>query len=118
MTTTTNQPSKGEKHAKLKRPDLGNFGRNELAILGTPCGEIKQLATELTRRLSAQWSIAYVDADHKAEDRTGEEGPNPFLQAGAALHFNDKISYQRFDYRNAPNEYQLKPFFRQLDLVL
>lgn len=118
-TTTTNQQPKGEKHAKLKRPDLGNFGRNELSILGTPCGVIKQLATELIRRLSAQWQIAYVDADHKGEGRPGEEGPdNPFLQAGAALHFDDKISYKRFDYRTNPNEYQLKPFFQQLDLVL
>jgi molybdenum cofactor guanylyltransferase len=113
-TATTKQPPKGEKHAKLKRPDLGNFGRNELAILGTPCGEIKQLATELIRHLSGAWQIAYVDADHK-----GEEGANnPFLQAGATMHLNDKISYKRFDYRTAPNEYQLKNFFRQSDLVL
>jgi len=108
-----------EKHTPLKRPDLGRFGRRELSILGTPCGEIKQLALALVQRLSrgaesGGWNVAYVDADHQ-----GEEGPdNPYLQAGAFLHLNDKISYQRFDYRRPLNAYQIQSFFQPTDLVL
>ena len=30
---------KRTKHAALARPDVGEFGRAELAILGAPCGE-------------------------------------------------------------------------------
>ncbi len=102
------------KHAPLARPALGEFGRFELAVLGTPCDRIKRLAAALMGHLSAQLRVAYVDADHK-----GEEGPgNPFLQAGAALHFNDKIAAKRFDYRGDLNPYQLKPFFAGQDLVL
>jgi hypothetical protein len=64
--------------------------------------------------LGTQLRVAYVDADHK-----GEEGPgNPFLQAGATLHYNDKIAAKRFDYRGELNAYQLKPFFAGQDLVL
>jgi molybdopterin-guanine dinucleotide biosynthesis protein A len=40
------------------------------------------------------------------------------LQAGATLHYNDKIAAKRFDYRGDLNPYQLKPFFAGQDLVL
>ena len=30
------------KHAQLARPHGGEFGRHELAILGAPCGRIKE----------------------------------------------------------------------------
>jgi molybdopterin-guanine dinucleotide biosynthesis protein A len=118
MTTNSGHTErKKEKHTSLKRPKLGRFGRQELSILGTPCGEIKKLALAIVERLSqskGQWKIAYVDADHQ-----GEEGPdNPYLHAGAFLHLNDKISYQRFDYRSPFNEYQIKSFFQPTDLVL
>ncbi len=109
-----NAPAPKSKHAALARPDLGAFGRFELAILGTPCNGIKRLAAAVTEHLGAQLRVAYVDADHK-----GEEGPaNPFLLAGAALHYNDKIAAKRFDYRGDLNPYQLKPFFAGQDLVL
>ncbi|MES2731086.1 MAG: NTP transferase domain-containing protein [Bacteroidota bacterium] len=102
------------KHTSLARPDLGKYGRNEWSILGTPCGEIKKLANELIQRLHQRWQIAYIDADHK-----GEEGPdNPFLEAGATLHYTDKISYKRFDYLTDLNEHQIKSFFQSMDLVL
>ena len=116
MTTAFNPdaPSPKPKHAALARPDLGEFGRFELAILGTPCNQIKRLAAAIMEHLGTQLRVAYVDADHK-----GEEGPaNPFLQAGATLHYNDKIAAKRFDYRGDLNPYQLKPFFTGQDLVL
>jgi molybdopterin-guanine dinucleotide biosynthesis protein A len=119
--TTASNPNAGPKaqspkpkHAALARPTLGAFGRFELAILGTPCDGIKRLAAALAERLGTQLRLAYVDADHK-----GEEGPaDPFLQAGATLHYNDKIAAKRFDYRGDLNPYGLKPFFAGQDLVL
>jgi molybdopterin-guanine dinucleotide biosynthesis protein A len=120
VTTASNRnggpgaPAPKPKHAALARPALGEFGRFELAVLGTPCDGIKRLAAALMGHLAAQLRVAYVDADHK-----GEEGPgNPFLQAGATLHYNDKIAAKRFEYRGDFNPYQLKPFFAGQDLVL
>ncbi|MBC7921570.1 MAG: NTP transferase domain-containing protein [Ferruginibacter sp.] len=114
MTTAPKNPNRPDKHAALPRPALGEFGRCELSLLGTPCGEIQRLAIALIERLSDRFSIAYVDADHG-----GEEGPdNPFLRAGAALHYQNKVSHQRLDYRTVFNEYQRKPFFGQHDLTL
>ena len=55
-----------QKHAKLARPNGGQWGRTEVAIMGAPCGEIKKLVGELTNSLANQFQVAYVDADHNA----------------------------------------------------
>ncbi|MGV3502399.1 MAG: NTP transferase domain-containing protein [Adhaeribacter sp.] len=109
-----------QKHAKLTRPALGHFARLELAILGTPCGQIKKLAFALCARLSPAWKIAYVDADHKSADAEASQGPDPLtaLAHGAYLEHTDKITYQRFDYKKYWNEYEQKALFQQADLVL
>ncbi|GAA4397508.1 hypothetical protein GCM10023187_07050 [Nibrella viscosa] len=103
------------KHEKMARPSLGTFARTELAILGTPCGNIKKLAYELTQRLSEEATIAYVDADHKGEDTIETI---PALSAGASLVFTDKITFKRFDLNRPLNDYQWKPLFNDYDLVL
>ncbi|CAA9233367.1 MAG: hypothetical protein AVDCRST_MAG95-1093 [uncultured Adhaeribacter sp.] len=109
-----------QKHTALVRPQLGQFGRAELAILGTPCGNIKQLAFALTELLSGEIKIAYVDADHKSADAKVLNGPdaNTALAHGSFLEYTDKITFQRLDYRAAFNEYEQKAFFRQADLIL
>lgn len=103
------------KHAKLTRPALGTFARTELAILGTPCGHIKTLANALIRHLQGNYTVAYVDADHK-----GEETPEaiPALSAGATAVFTDKISFKRFDLNRDLNDFQLKALFTDYELVL
>jgi molybdenum cofactor guanylyltransferase len=108
------------KHAQLTRPLYGQFGRTELAILGTPCGEIKQLAFSVIERLSSTYALAYVDADHKSADAeaAGGKDTSSALSYGADLEFTDKITFSRLDYRQAPNAYQLKPLFNAQDLVL
>ena len=81
---------KHQKHAKLTKPLVGNFSRNEWAIIGTPCGNIQQLAKDLTKSLTPQYKTAYIDADHKA----GDDGENlPF-----ALEYTDKIDFHRLDF--------------------
>jgi molybdopterin-guanine dinucleotide biosynthesis protein A len=119
VTTNENKPAH-QKHAKLTRPNLGYFGPLELAILGTPCGNIKKLAFNLTARLSSGWKVAYVDADHKSADAEASEGadPNTALAHGAYLELTDKITYQRFDYKQYWNEFEQKTLFQKADLVL
>ena len=109
-----------QKHARLQRPELGNFGRCELAVLGTPCGNIKKLSFAITEKLSTSLKIAYVDADHKNADQEAENGPdvNTALGNGAYLEYTDKITFQRLDYRQTPNEFERKALFQQADLIL
>lgn len=105
---TSGENKKHQKHAKLKRPDLGQFGRNELAVLGTPCGSIKQLVRYLAKDLDPLGPIAFVDADHKAAEP----------EESQALSFTDKISFRRFDHLDQFNTYQIRPYFNRSELVL
>jgi molybdenum cofactor guanylyltransferase len=119
VTTNENKPAH-QQHAKLARPALGHFGRLELAILGTPCGHIKKLAFGLADRLSPALKVAYVDADHKSADAEAAAGMDPHtaLAHGAYLEYTDKITYQRFDYKQYWNEFEHKALFQKADLVL
>lgn len=107
----TNKPH--QKHAKLSRPDWGEFGRNELAIIGTTCANIKKLADKLTESLSCK--VAYVDADHKTTQVT--DGNNS-TSANRTLEYTDKITFQRLDFSTALNSFQKRVFFNEQDLVL
>ena len=53
-----------KKHVSLAKPSIGNFGRNEWAIVGAPCVNIKLLANDVIQALSPQYKCAYVDASH------------------------------------------------------
>lgn len=111
---------KHQKHAKLTRPNYGQFGRNEWAIIGTPCGKIQQLAFALTERLSDNYKVAYVDADHKSADQEETEGRDKrsAMAYGAHLEYTDKISFHRFDTEAKLDIYQFRQYFNELDLVL
>ncbi len=112
--------TKHQKHAKLTRPNYGEFGRNEFSIIGTPCGDIQRLAAELTKELSKNWKIAYVDADHKSADEEAaqEQIPKTAFEHGAFLEYTDKITYHRFDTKTKLDTYQYRTFFNETDLVL
>jgi molybdenum cofactor guanylyltransferase len=105
---------KHEKHAKLARPQLGEFNRNELAILGTTCGNIRVLANQIIQVLAARYQVAFVDADHKAPDVDQDSA----LVHGAALEFTDKISHRSFNYQQNFNAFENRTWFNNQDLVL
>jgi molybdenum cofactor guanylyltransferase len=111
---------KHKKHADIARPGLGNFGRNEWAILGTNCGAIKKLAFQLSEALSPKWKVAYVDADHKSADEEQASGkdPNTALAHGAVMEYTDKITFHRFDFAEKLNAFQQRPIFNGMDAVL
>lgn len=115
--TLDSMAKKHQKHAKLERPDIGNFGRNELAILGTPCGEIKKLAQLISEQISSDYKVAYVDADHKSADEDSNlEGSS--LSYGNDLEYVDKIDFHRFDQMGELNSFDYKKKFIDQDLVL
>lgn len=112
----TNKPH--QKHAKLTRPNLGFFSRNEWAILGTPCGKIKDLAFHLIEALSTKHKIAYVDADHKAADGADSDVPKTAMTFGANIEYTDKITHHRFDLQEKLDSYQHRSHFNGADAVL
>ncbi len=65
------------KHAKLPRTSAGEWGRNELAILGAPCKEIRALADHIIQALVGTWNIAFADAGHPDEKNRADEGALP-----------------------------------------
>lgn len=108
---------KHQKHTKLARPSLGSFGRNEWAVIGTPCGKIQDLARQVIAALSEKWKLAYVDADHKnADDETADE--NSMLTQGAVLEYTDKITHHRFDRKGKMEHFQMRPYFHEMDGVI
>ena len=56
-----------KKHASLVKPISGNFGRNEWAIIGAPCINIKLLASDIIQALSPRYKCAYADTSHNDE---------------------------------------------------
>jgi molybdopterin-guanine dinucleotide biosynthesis protein A len=107
---TTNQH---KKHGKTVKANFGKFGRMEIAIMGTPCGEIKKMAEKLIEELKG-FKIAYVDADHKTEQ---EEVP-VHIQGGAQVVHTDKIKFNRIDFTTSFDRYERNKIFNEFDLVL
>jgi molybdenum cofactor guanylyltransferase len=101
---------KHQKHAKITKPEIGNFGRNEWAIMGTNCGNIQKLAQELVKNIPSNYKTAYVDADHKAAD---EATPLPYF-----LEYTDKIQFNRFDFNGKITPFQYKSLFNETDIIL
>jgi len=105
------------KHAKLAKPSLGFFGRNEISILGTPCKEIQKLAKSISHHLCKQYKIAYVDADHKSADNQSNL-TDTSLAEGMNLEYIDKIDFTRVDMLEEQNDFQTRQLFNTQDLVL
>lgn len=108
------EEKKHQKHAKLKRPSFGNFGRNEWAITGGPCTTIKVLADQVINALSADYKCAYIDTTHN-DDVTLMPAK---LANGAFLEFNDQVNYTRLNYKDTFNSFKLKDTFSSADLIL
>lgn len=101
------------KHGKTVKANFGQFGRMEIAIMGTPCGEIKKMAYEIIDQLKG-FKVAYIDADHKTDE---EEVPIP-IRTGAKLSFTDKIKFNRLDFTETLNQFERNQLFNEYDLVL
>lgn len=108
-----------QKHAKISRPALGHFHRNEWAILGTTCGKIKELANGLIADLAKDWKIAYVDADHKSADEAAAKNTkSDALDYGAQRVYTDKISHHQFNWKGVFDKHQYRAHFADQDAVL
>ncbi|QEC69979.1 molybdopterin-guanine dinucleotide biosynthesis protein MobA [Panacibacter ginsenosidivorans] len=100
-----------KKHSDIARPSLGNFGRNEFAIVGTTCDNVKALSAAVIKALSSKYKCAYIDADHKDKNATVQTQE-------AFIEFTDKISYKEFRYTKDADKFQYHQFFNEIDLIL
>ncbi len=109
-----------KKHVSITKPALGEFGRNELAILGTPCGNIRDLANSIIDELGVKVKISYIDADHKSADEEKQKGPDPqnALTHGGSKQLTDKINYYQVEWKGNGNSFQQKKLFFDQDLVI
>jgi len=113
VTLPTNEPH--QKHAKLTRLEGGEFGRNELAIVGTTCESIRQLAYQVISQLTA-YKIAYADADHKGAESGGQ--PISAINNNGYAEYINKIFFTRLDINKQPNAFQKRALLNDCDLVL
>jgi molybdopterin-guanine dinucleotide biosynthesis protein A len=103
-----------KKHGDIKRPLLGNFNRNEWAIVGGPCTTIKLLADSIINALSPNYKCAYADTAHN-DDITLLPGR---LASGAVLEYTDQINYGQLNYTGASNPFTFRQTFAAADVVL
>jgi molybdopterin-guanine dinucleotide biosynthesis protein A len=103
-----------KKHTAIIRPAMGNFGRNEWAILGGPCTVIKFLADQIITVLSPLYKCAYADTSHN-DDMMGLPGK---LASGAALEYTDQINHSQLNYKAPLTPFTQRELFSAMDLVL
>lgn len=103
-----------KKHADLQRPALGNFGRNEWAIVGAPCIYIKSLVDKIIAALSPQYKCAYADTSHNDE----MTAPPGRMANGAWLEYTDQGNHQQFSYAQVLKPFGLRQKFTEADLII
>jgi molybdopterin-guanine dinucleotide biosynthesis protein A len=114
------------KHAALTRPDVGEFGRHEIAILGAPCGDIQALVARLLPLLAPALRVAYVDADHASGDAAAAEEPAvstakplPYVaDNGLSAELVDKISYRQLNLTRALDRFTQPELLAHESVVL
>ncbi|RMD76557.1 MAG: hypothetical protein D6818_00025, partial [Bacteroidetes bacterium] len=104
-------PQPHVKHAKLTRPQGGQWGRNEFALIGAPCSRLQALARTLAEALADEGRVAWLDADHAHGDAPAEV---PF----AALAYTDRITHHELAWQGSADGYRLRPLLDEARLVL
>lgn len=102
MTSNTHK-----KHAYVQKPAGGKFHRNEISILGAPCGIIHKLIDDVQSSLS-HLKLGYVDADHQAST----------LEGGFKKIYTDKISHHQISFNAEDLTYGYRQLFYDTDGVI
>jgi molybdenum cofactor guanylyltransferase len=111
------EPKKHQKHANIARPGYGVFHRNEWAILGTACNNIKHLAYGLISRLSDKYRLGYADADHAGAE-AGDTLKDSAMAHGAAMEYTDKITHHHLEWNGPLDTHQFRLLFNRQDAVI
>ena len=96
-----------QKHTNLAKPSMGQWGRNEFAIIGTTCDSISTWVAHVSNMISDRANVAYVDASHDLQA--------PQLQFyQQTTHFQ---SYQTIATQACDNLYKRRLLYNNVDLV-
>ncbi len=105
-----------KKHPPLARPSIGNFSRNEWAIIGAECALIQNLSASIIGGLSDRYNCAYVDTNHRAYEANP---PLPaYLKAGASLQCSFEGNHHQFFNADNLDSFRMRKEFANVDLVL
>ncbi len=96
-----------KKHADVNKPLGGKIHRNEIAILGAPCGIIQSLCKEIAHKLP-NLRVGYLDAAHNNDEPVG------VYHVG----YTDKIDFHQLKFSSENTEYEFRSIFNSCDLVL
>ncbi len=96
---------KHQKHTNLERRNNDNFAPNEIALLGTNCGNISDLVNQLSKRLS-KYKLAYFDASHAkdineniiSEYTFHHQGNLQITTSGNVNKFAQRLQFAQYDY--------------------
>jgi molybdenum cofactor guanylyltransferase len=99
---------KHQKHAKLAKPEMGAFGRNEIAFVGAPCDLVQEICHKLIPDLGII-KCTYIDADHAFGDTE--------IPAISTNELIDKIKFYRHD-KKEMNDFDKKIALNDQDLIL
>lgn len=89
------------RHEKLPIARFGGYSRTEVAIIGSPCGLIRQFAEEIAADLGPVLA-AYVDAAHEGEvPESSSQSPfcGEWQQRGEAFRLLTKRPFGKADFR-------------------
>tara|TARA_R110001583_G_scaffold61034_2_gene180888 strand:+ start:27957 stop:29069 length:1113 start_codon:yes stop_codon:yes gene_type:complete len=96
---------KHQKHVKLKLRDNDNYAPNEISIVGTSCGEISKLVSQVSTQLS-NYKLAYFDASHSKDVESLELESFTFHHKGIVEvsmncevnKFNQRVQFSQYDF--------------------
>ncbi|MFA5297134.1 MAG: NTP transferase domain-containing protein [Lutibacter sp.] len=97
--------NKHQKHAKLKLRDNDNFAPNEIAIVGTKCDAVLNLANQIAEKLKP-YKLAYFDASHNDNVESNflekftfhSKGSAAIFTNSAVNKFNQRIQFSQYDF--------------------
>ena len=96
---------KHSKHTSLERRNNDNFAPNEISILGTNCGNISDLVSKVSIKLS-NYKLAYFDASHAKDVKKNNlseylfhhKGNLQVTTSGNINKFQQRLDFAQFDY--------------------
>lgn len=91
----------------MVKPVGGKIHRNEIAILGAPCGLIQELSRQIAEKLSGL-KVGYVDASHSNSEEAGVY----------STEYTDMINFHQVKLSSDYMEYEWRSLFEGVDLVL
>ncbi len=96
---------KHQKHAKIARPQLGEYVRHEIGLLGAPCGMIAELVDQVGQRLADRYRTIYIDADHGSGE--GQPVISQLTDMIGYHQWTDSSSWSDFDHKIRLSSYDL-----------